>query len=794
MALDTVFTNDSGSSSGAIDYVKDVFDDVSLEATNNTGLTDSATTNPLGDLFANNDAPKFASKTLFIKDIVLIEDRSKWVSNKPTYRIIWNENFPGVNGYVFGDILINYETGQPYITFRTIADGMGITGKIRKVAWLVNGTATATATATMTLDGVATANSPADFSNLATNSDTTFFSRFNAYVHAGTNETNDLHDYRITALQTSTLQAVGAIVYYENSGANLEFFPGTTYVDKGKNTTISGASLALPAYGSSLGGVSVFYKTSTNTYALSSLSATTMVSIAQGSSGTNLVSVSTGHGASFPAGAGIVVAQGTSMYVGTVQSVSTDTLTVFPTLGFGITNAIYRSWLGGSTLGINASLMQLAYSIDFSKIQSISLPILDPQGRFAFWGGNIGCTLISNTFAAVFLGASGFMQTDGYFQAAEVEMIGSAIFNATLSVNGLPNWSINTGQTGAIKRTVFTDSGLGWQNFLLQPGTSMGTIGIAKINLYTRANLGVTFGALASMDTLQAFTERTAINATLMSLGTLRRVYADQLFLQGSWVRSVNTASPGGAEYAGSSTNSKISFQYYGKNFSMLGTAGGGTLTIDGVGTPLNFGQVTTVASEGFHKVTYVVGSGATAIIRGIDFSASKAEIKSAQKYQPVIVKSKEVKLVSIINNRDNSSFFTSQNHGVYQVLDEVASSLPIGRGRWRISMSAPISATPNAGSCTISVAVTLGNTAGQNILLQRRVMVTDGGTVNGSSQFAFSEPLTIPYAGSLYIQIVSGGNSGSASATPTLGGTGFGAAVYFSAEKLPEDDSLPVI
>ena len=100
MAKDTLFTSESTTASaGAGQYVQDVFRDVVLPATNNTGLTNSSTTNPIGALVGDCDVPRYGAKTLYIKDVVLIEDRSKWVAGAPTYRIIWTENFPAVVGY-----------------------------------------------------------------------------------------------------------------------------------------------------------------------------------------------------------------------------------------------------------------------------------------------------------------------------------------------------------------------------------------------------------------------------------------------------------------------------------------------------------------------------------------------------------------------------------------------------------------------------------------------------------------------------------------------------------------------
>lgn len=637
----TLFTNDSGAAAGPIDYVKDAFLDASLPASDNSGLTDSASTNPLGDQFANDDCPKFGPKTLFIKDLVLIEDRSKWVNHRPTYRVIFTENFPAAHAYIFGDFSIAFKRGQNLannsgqieITMKTIGDGIGVSGILRRAAFIVQGNTAAAATGQLITDGVN--GSTVDFSSQAANQASSNNAANGTYIHSGTSEAYGLHDFRLTALQASTLTLVGIVGYFENSTQSIDVAPGVSYVDKSKITTTSGASFLPAAMGSSLGGNILVYKTQTSGYTMSVKSIPTITSIAQGASGTNLLSVSTGHGASFPQGSGVVIAQGTSMYVGSVVGVSTDTLTVSPTLSFGITNSIYRSWQSGPTLSINASLMTLASTIDFSKYSvqnGISGPILDPYGRFAFWGSNLQLSTNSGATVLLFGGASGYFQCDGNFQAAEIEMIGGAIFHATLSVNGTPGWGANTGQTGAVKRTVFTDGGAGWNSFVFSPGASLGTIGIAKINLYQKnRDIGVTYGALAHFPVNQAFTERSTINATLMALGTERRHYADQILFKGPWVRSLSSTASGGHIYTGSTTTCSFSFQYYGKNFALLGTApSSATLAIDTVGTAATFNAIKTVGSEAWHTIAYSHVSG-TSIINAFDIQRTYGGLSNVQ-------------------------------------------------------------------------------------------------------------------------------------------------------------------
>ncbi len=266
--------------------------------------------------------------------------------------------------------------------------------------------------------------------------------------------------------------------------------------------------------------------------------------------------------------------------------------------------------------------MSMAFSVDFSKLnqaRGLSQTLFEPQGQYAFWGSNIGLTNIDGNQCAVFLGASGFMQMDGYFSACEMETLGNATFSATLSVNGLAAWSQNAGQTGVVKKTVFTDAGPGWNSFNIGVGGSMGAIGIQKINLYQRArNNGISYGFLGSFDIAQTYTNRDAINASLMALGGVKRTYADQLYFKNTWNRGQTWSVPGGVYYTGASTNGSLTFQYYGTNFGVVGTLNpGSTLTLDGIGYTLSQNVMNSVATLGFHTISY---TGGTATISAIDY------------------------------------------------------------------------------------------------------------------------------------------------------------------------------
>ena len=100
-------------------------------------------------------------------------------------------------------------------------------------------------------------------------------------------------------------------------------------------------------------------------YSLITTPVSTVSSIAQGLSGTNILNVTTGQGASFGAGYGIITYSnaGSSGYVGIIQSISTDALVVSPTLPFGVSSSIYRYFEAGQSLSINASLTILSYQL-----------------------------------------------------------------------------------------------------------------------------------------------------------------------------------------------------------------------------------------------------------------------------------------------------------------------------------------------------------------------------------------------------------------------------------------------
>lgn len=651
----TMFSSDSSSAAGPAAFTQDVFSDVSDTPTNNTGFSSTLSNNPLNNLYANDDFPRFGPKTLWIKDLVLEPNKAFWINGEPTYRIVWSEPFPSAQGYVFGNVQIIRGSHQTLVKLRSQGDGIGVGGVFARTMFLMagNSAAAGSATATVAVDGVTNTTS-VDFSNIASGAAGTTTQNpgntpwYAAFVHAGANETYQIHDFRLTANQAGgVFQVAGIIVYSENSTLSIDQFPGLTYNNKAVAKTTTNTTLPIPSFGTSIGGRATIWKNVSTGYSMSTLGASTITSIAQGTALTNILNLTTGSGQNFSVGQGIVTASssGASAYVGIIQSISTDALTVYPTLPFGISNTIYTYFSAGQSLAINASLM--INSLTYLPTDISTNPYLDPLNNFAVWGQNLGMSCIDGIWNSVcFSSAAGFIQCEGYFQGAEIEWVGMsfAVLSGTMCINGLPAYNHNNiGFTGALKKTVFRDAGPGWNSFAFFPGSSFVNVGISKIDLYTRRHdLSPTFGILAAFDTLQSFVPR-ANNATTLAPGIYRRIYADQLLFKGPWVRSTGATMPGGVAYTGSTTTCTLGFQYYGNQFSIVGGASlgaGGSMNIS-IDSGVNLGATclnTVVAAASpsltFHSVSLAV-LGGTCLIGAVDFFRAYGEMKNIQTFSP---------------------------------------------------------------------------------------------------------------------------------------------------------------
>lgn len=655
------FDNASGGAA-ALDYVKDAFKDISVPANSNSGFSSTVSKNPLQHYYGNDVAPRWASKILWIKDLTLVEDRTLWISDRPTYDVVWHEDFIAAKGYVFGTInLVNQGSGV-YVDVNRIGDGFGVGGVIRRVQWIVEGNTAAAATAQLSLDGSNT--TTIDFSSAGQS--WSGQPDFNAYTSASSNETRNIHDFRVSALQNNTLRVTGVVVYYEIDGGQIDCFGGSTYVDKSKITTI-GTSLALPTVQNFRGGRAKIYATELAAFGVTTSAVTDVTSIATGNSGTNLLTVQTGHGTSFLAGTVVWGQLSATHYIGNVLSVSSDTLTMGVTLPQGISTTLYQVWQAGHTFSVNQSLS--VKSFDFnpylplpvigSTIPSGVLAYQDPNLRYRVWGGTLqvipgtslntgfGVTFaLGKTFGIDLSHATSFLQVDGQFQSLEFEfMTGqSGYIQATFGIDGMNCFNINEAfpGPGIFRKAIAVDGGPGWHSVTMNRGAShQGNI-ISRIVGYNNALVnGPSLGVLANLSIGQTFLQRDRQNATLSAYGNVTRYFADSLYVKGPWTRGTTRTVAGGAYWFGSTSTNTLRFQYYGSAISLIGAIGANNnVTIDGLAqsASMGFWLGLSLATD-FHTVAFNcdTATGTTTRLEAIDVLNPSGAITSTQNFAPLV-------------------------------------------------------------------------------------------------------------------------------------------------------------
>lgn len=676
-----LFTNDGGGGSASSLFDQTSFQDTQLPASNNSGLTSTVGTNPLNEYFANDLAPKWMSKTLWIKDLVRVTDKSLWINGKPTFKVVWNENFPGADGYAFGDV-ISTATGEvKYLTLSGNGDGFGVSGVIRRVQWIFRPTKVSSATVTQLVDGVSTGSVSLPFLAAGDNQNTyPEKTMLGAVVHGATNETHDLHDYRVTADQFNAAQIEGVVVYFNIDGSGIECFTGTGYLNKSQVSPV-GSSLAFPTGASSfLGGAAAVQYSAQGSFGLTSVLIPSTSSIAIGTINTNLLSLSTGTGASFPIGSAVYIPNGSTYYIGQVTNVSSDVITVGPTLPFGISNTISQIMKVGSSFVIGTSLyaqaMDYQPSVQNRGIGASMLPSPDsaiyqssPYLDWRAWGfthqfvygsslcagfSTLGNALSGITIGLVSRGVSSFLQIDGRFSALEAEwMVGiSSSLSASFVIDGFVNSSLSEGASlsqGLIRRVLFTDAGVGWHSVRMNWGGSTQVALTRVIGYRPSVSSSVTLGVLAEAPIPQDFVVRTSAvgstnvqnGLTTMAWGNVRRIYADNLSRGASWsfVSGQDAAyAPGGVALHTNTVGRTISFQYFGTRYSIVGNPGATVgITVDGApdaaGSTFNT-WLGTGLTLGFHTVSITAqASGFTTVVGAIDFLSPVDEMLNKQSF-----------------------------------------------------------------------------------------------------------------------------------------------------------------
>lgn len=637
-------TNGSGSAGTNSSFDQDAFNDISVAATNNAGLTSTVSTNPLNQYFANDNVPRYGVKTLWIKDLVAITDRTLWINDLPTYQVVWNEEFPAAKGYVYGTVSLNVLPNGTRVDLNRVGDGFGVGGVIRRVQWIVETQTTAT-TAQLYTDGAAT-------STVTLTGKTGWDGqpKFNCQNHEAGNETYNLHDYRLQALSASSLQVTGCVVYYEIPGLGVDQAGGDSYLNK-TQVIANSATYSLPSLNNVRGGRTVIAKTLSGGFTTISQPITDVVSVATGSINTNLLSLTTGTGQSFPPGTAVYIPNGATYYIGNVLSQSSDSLTMGVTLPFGVSNNIYQLFQAGHTaFPVGRTLFTESYeyvtatAFGSSNVVGVPYYFQDPILRYRLWtqGSNIQATPGNSFFASMgasfgleLLTSGTFFQFDGEFQALEFEFMAgqSAVLQATLVIDGLGmyNFNDNINNPGFFRKYIMTNAGPGWHQVQFTRGAGQTQILLSKVIGYkSYVPNGPSFGVLAEIRTGQTFLPQSTISATTTALGAVRRIYADSLPFTGNWVRQAPGAvTSGGIAFAGTTTNCALNFSFYGSAFAINGRATGTSLgiTVDGVGTSglvntwLNLG-----ASNTFHNVAISL-IGASALISAVDILKPQGEI-----------------------------------------------------------------------------------------------------------------------------------------------------------------------
>jgi hypothetical protein len=685
-------TNSSGANS-TNSYDFDSFLDYALPPSNNNGLSSTISNNPLNQNFANNLGIQFSVKTLWIKDLIPVTDKTLWVNNLPTYLVVWHENFPQIQAYVCGIVNLVKEPCRTYINLdyglasaqsasTSASSQFGVIGDYGNVQFFIEPTEVVTTGSSASNAGGVSSNGAinANYSVITGNSQ----ARLNTSI--GLSYTEQTHYIGWASSSTGAIatngqmqhtaltgmgnaRIAGVLVHLGGSGT-INCQPGSAYVNRSK-ITVPGATFAQSTMANFRGGKTAFYLTPTNTWGSTDSPMTDIKSIAQGNSGTNLLSMSPGTGGSFPQGSVLYAPAGSTQLIGNVLTQSTDTLTMGITNPVGISGTAYTLFQAGSTFPIGSSNMYVAWDFDPSVQTSEPsvvngfpygaasgntnglLAFQDPFLRYRIWGstlqqqridtlGGLKLGQFGATYGLAFIGSSSFLQIEGRFQALELEMFGgqSAQLNATVSIDGLPcfNYSEQLGNQGMVRRVIMNNAGPGFHNVLFQIGSGASTIAITRVTAYEQLpTAGPSLGVIAFYPVGQTLLQRGAHNATISTFGMYKRVYADSMYLAPGaspavWSRGVSVGYVGGVAWGGSSTNAQATVNYYGTGFALLGALGAGAsvgCVVDGTivnNATMNLGFVGLTFTLGFHQIILTAQAG-TCSIQAVDFLTPNGEL-----------------------------------------------------------------------------------------------------------------------------------------------------------------------
>lgn len=687
----------SGSTLG---YLNQSFQDYSLPGNSNAGFSSTISTNPLNGSFANDDSSKYFVKTLWINELVQVQDRSLWFMGGRTFNVQFTENFSGIQAFASGAIGLNQQINGKSVRLSGNGSFFSVSGNILRVSFIVKPKVAGSAqSANYLVDGALsttiqyTSFSDEDGGTTGALATYNFINDQNKYflIDDGNTQTNNLHTFSLGSVGDGTndgvLEVIGIVVYLSNDQANVHINPGNTYVNKNLLTTNVGSTFALSAANASLfhlGAKTTYYKNASGNVASSTYQVPLQLTQATGLSGQFTFTVTTGTGASYPPGTGFVVQSGSSMFYNIVNAQSTDTLTcndripwtftsatltkafyafTGATFGIGNTNCfvgstqyyLAYSWNPATTYGASNwtgnGVVFTAGTTGFNGTSFIPYQAYyDPENRYSIQPTNTA-GVAQGVMAQIngIMGWQGALGIRGDFQAIEFEYyVATSIANMSANIDGnaaIINGYINSASFPNYIRSAYVrDLGIG--NHLVNISINSSAIGssnavLTGVNFYKYAGNSLQ-GKLSSIETLQQTAP--TVGSVLANTGEYRFYGSDKMTFTGSWIKTRGGASnaslsgtPGFAECVGNSTNSSMTFKYYGNTFAVYTSSNGGSYisTLDGLSIGLVSGVLNNGGSLAEHTVVMSFKSG-TFGIQGLSVFRKYSELKCEQSFAPI--------------------------------------------------------------------------------------------------------------------------------------------------------------
>ncbi|MCA2654576.1 hypothetical protein, partial [Microcystis sp. M061S2] len=476
-------------------------------------------------------------------------------------------------------------------------------------------------------------------------------------------------------------------VYSENASNNIEAGPGRTYVNKNKVESIVAAALPVPATLSStlvhLGAVHNFRKITGGSYAVSTYQVPVISAAASGSTGTNLVSVGTGLGGSFPLGSGVMIQQGSTILQSFVLNQSSDVLTLGTTLPFTLSGAtITQAFVSGPSFAIDPNRFELAgiwepknymyqttstsgggglgtsttIFVHSENVGNRVIGFKDPTNELVFTTSNTG--IIQSNFQTAGFNPTPMMWVQrfvggvslaliGDFEAAEVEFYSAGTGNTLgyqFGIDGLNTFTgtIVPGVTGGyFSFPVLANAGIGQHGLSIawQTGATLSStekFGLTRIKLYRHRGPTMVGGELARLEQTQTAVQTNG--ATLSwapSRGLVEKILPDEFVYDGSWFPDVSSGATtfSGLQYRNNAAPASARLDFFGDRILLNGIQNAGTsyiATVNGASFGVPFNQIVQLPSFGPNSLQLTVQAGTSLLqIQGAEIINSFKPIET---------------------------------------------------------------------------------------------------------------------------------------------------------------------